>query len=72
MMKNLLKAKIIILVIIYSTLLHAQGTVTDYDGNIYEPVTIGDQTWIKENLKSLHYSDGTSIPDVVAYNNMTA
>ncbi len=69
MMKYLLRMKIIILVIIYSILLHAQGTVTDYDGNVYNTVAIGNQTWIKENLKSLHYSDGTSIPDVVAYNN---
>jgi len=47
----------------------AQQTVTDYDGNIYETVIIGEQIWLKENLKSLHYSDGTPVPDVVAYNN---
>lgn len=44
-------------------------TVSDYDGNVYNTVQIGNQLWIKENLKSLHYSDGTSIPDVVAYDN---
>ena len=47
----------------------AQQTVTDYDGNIYETVIIGEKIWLKENLKSLHYSDGTPVPDVVAYNN---
>jgi len=47
----------------------AQQTVTDFDGNIYETITIGDQVWLKENLKSLHYCDGTIIPGVVAYNN---
>jgi uncharacterized protein (TIGR02145 family) len=44
-------------------------TVTDYDGNIYNTVQIGNQIWLKENLKSYHYSDGTEIPDVLAYNN---
>ena len=38
------------------------GTVTDYDGNIYNWSRIGDQTWMIENLKSTHYSDGTEIP----------
>lgn len=45
-------------------------TVTDYDGNVYNTVTIGSQTWIKENLKSLHYCDGSEIPDAAAYNNL--
>lgn len=43
--------------------------VVDYDGNIYHTITIGTQVWLKENLKSLHYSDGTPISGVFAYNN---
>lgn len=46
----------------------AQETVLDYDGNVYHTVTIGTQKWLKENLKSLHYSDGAPIPDAAAYN----
>ncbi len=42
-------------------------TVTDYDGNIYHTVVIGNQTWLKENLKSLHYPDGSEITEVWAY-----
>ncbi len=44
-------------------------TIVDYDGNVYNTVQIGNQLWLKENIKSLHYSDGTPIPDVVGYNN---
>ena len=43
------------------------GTVTDYDGNTYETVTIGQQTWLKQNLRSLHYADGTPIDGVWVY-----
>jgi uncharacterized protein (TIGR02145 family) len=49
--------------------IYAQQTVTDYDGNVYNTVTIGEQIWLQENLKSLHYSDGTEILGVVAFNN---
>ena len=37
------------------------STVTDYDSNRYNTVKIGEQCWMKENLRSTHYSDGTNI-----------
>lgn len=37
-------------------------TVTDYDGNTYNTVKIGDQCWMKENLRTKHFANGTSIP----------
>ena len=36
-------------------------TVTDYDGIEYPTVAIGQQCWMKENLRSMHYADGTPI-----------
>ncbi len=65
-------ATILILVTLGATLSSRGQTVSDYDGNVYQTVTIGDQVWLNENLKSLHYSDGSSIQDVRAYNNSSA
>jgi uncharacterized protein (TIGR02145 family) len=36
-------------------------TVTDIDGHVYQTVKIGNQVWMKENLKTSHYRDGSAI-----------
>jgi len=38
---------------------------TDFDNNSYPVVTIGDQTWMAENLKTTHYLNGDEIPNVI-------
>ena len=39
-------------------------TVTDIDGNVYQTVTIGEQTWMTSNLRTTRYKDGEAIPIV--------
>jgi len=43
----------------------AGGVVTDIDGNHYNTVSIGSQVWMAENLKTTHYSNGDSIPNIM-------
>jgi uncharacterized protein (TIGR02145 family) len=38
-----------------------ENTVTDIDGNTYPTVRIGIQIWMKENLKTSRYRDGSAI-----------
>jgi uncharacterized protein (TIGR02145 family) len=42
--------------------------LTDIDGNVYESVTICNQTWTKSNLNVSKYTDGTTIPQVTDQN----
>lgn len=37
-------------------------TVTDFENNIYNTILIGNQFWMRENLRSTRFNDGTAIP----------
>lgn len=41
-----------------------EDEVFDADGNVYETTLIGDRRWMKENLRSEHFQDGSEIPNL--------
>lgn len=41
------------------------GTVTDIDGNEYKTIKIGDQEWMAENLRVVHYNTGNTVQDEI-------
>jgi len=43
-------------------------TMTDIDGNVYNTVQIGNQCWMKENLRVTRYADGTGLSIVSGAN----
>ena len=38
-----------------------ENITQDYDGNWYDGVILGTQIWLKQNLRTTHYADGTAI-----------
>ncbi|MBK7629085.1 MAG: fibrobacter succinogenes major paralogous domain-containing protein [Bacteroidales bacterium] len=59
----------------FTTLSPGGATVTDIDGNVYNTITIGTQIWMKENLKTTRYRDGSAIPNITdntAWGNLTS
>ncbi|MBR1990703.1 MAG: fibrobacter succinogenes major paralogous domain-containing protein [Bacteroidales bacterium] len=46
-----------------STEVFIPNAVTDYDGNSYDAVRIGEQVWMASNLRTRHYANGEDIPN---------
>lgn len=44
------------------SVLPENNILTDFDGNIYECVKLGNQVWMKQNYACTHFTDGSDIP----------
>ncbi|HPG39199.1 MAG TPA: FISUMP domain-containing protein [bacterium] len=50
----------------FTTMTRDSGFVSDYDGNVYKTIKIGNQWWMAENLRVKHYCNGEPIAHVTA------
>lgn len=46
-------------------------TLTDIDGNVYNTVMLGQQCWMKENLRTTRFADGGGIPSIDTLSSIT-
>jgi len=60
------KIQFILVVFLFQISEKQAQTITDIDGNSYNTITLGAQTWTKENLKTTHFNNG----DVIATTTM--
>ena len=74
-MKLLRHTTLVIVMLMTTGFLYAQdirncGTAKDIDDNEYQTVMMGEECWMRENLRTLHYADGRDItPTPEAPNN---
>jgi uncharacterized protein (TIGR02145 family) len=61
MKTNHLKPALVLLFIFTLFACKNPNTVTDFDGNSYQTIKIGNQTWMAENLRTTHFNNGTPI-----------
>ena len=47
--------------LIFTTKILSESQMMDIDGNIYNTITIGNQTWMIENLRTTKYRNGNTI-----------
>ncbi|MCT8987563.1 fibrobacter succinogenes major paralogous domain-containing protein [Shewanella sp. KJ10-1] len=57
---------------INSELHKLDNTVQDREGNVYLTVSIGDQVWLAENLRSTQFQDGSAVRSGAVLNNDAA